>query len=138
MSTADNKALIQGYFETMSSGGDVSVLFADNISWWVPPGSGLSGTHKGKDAVLEFLGGGVGYYDESTPMVVTIDHMIAEDDWVSCEFRLEAKTASGKDYKNYYHFAFQVENGLIKTVKEYLDTHYAFEAFQSPLDQDDY
>lgn len=131
MSTVDNKALIKSYFDTMTSAGNVAELFADNICWWVPPGSGLSGTHRGKDAVLAFLGGGVDYYDQNTPMVVTIDHMIAEDDWVSCEFVLEAKTAGGKSYKNYYHFAFQVENGLIRAVKEYLDTHYAFETFQS-------
>tara|TARA_B110000444_G_C18809442_1_gene581805 strand:- start:724 stop:1071 length:348 start_codon:yes stop_codon:yes gene_type:complete len=115
----------------MSSGGDVSVLLAENISWWVPPGSSLSGTHEGKGAVLKFLSGGVDYYDQNTPITVKVDHLIAEGDWVSCQFRLEAKTANGKDYKNYYHFAFQIKNGLITKVKEYLDTHYAFEAFNS-------
>ena len=130
MSTEANKALVQSYFDIMTSSGNVADLFADNISWWVPPGSGLSGTHEGKEAVLVFLSGGVDYYDQNSPMMVSIDHMIAEDDWVACEFTLQAKTARGKIYKNYYHFAFKFENGLIRHVKEYLDTHYAFETFK--------
>jgi ketosteroid isomerase-like protein len=131
MTISENKALIRSYFDAISHGeADIADLFADEISWWVPAGSDFGGLHEGKEAVMAFLAGGVGYYAEEAPMLITIEQIIAEDDWVACQFTIEATTASGKPYKNYYHFAFQIEQGKIRFVKEYLDTHYAKEAFK--------
>ena len=94
-------------------------------------GSDYAGTHEGKPAVLAFLGGGVGYYAEDQPMTIEIQSMIAEGENVACEFTLQATTAKGKPYKNYYHFAFEVEAGRIRRVREHLDTRYAHDAFHS-------
>jgi len=132
MTTSENKALIQSYFDAISGGdGDHTDLLSDEISWWVPPGSDFAGLHEGKEAVQAFLAGGVGYYAEDAPMTITIAQMIAEDDWVACQFTIEATTAAGRPYKNYYHFAFQIEQSKIRRVREYLDTHYAREIFRS-------
>ncbi len=130
MSSEDSKAIVRAYFEALRTGdAGLADLLADDVSWWVPPGSDYAGTHEGKTAVLSFLGGGVGYYAEDEPMVVEIQSIIAEGGQVACEFTLEATTASGKAYKNHYHFAFEIEGGRIRRVREYLDTHYAHQAF---------
>ena len=125
-----SKEIVRAYFEALRAGdAQLSDLLAEDVSWWVPAGSDYAGTHEGKAAVLSFLGGGVGYYADDEPMVMEIQSMISEGPKVACEFTLEATTASGKKYKNYYHFAFEIEDGQIRRVREYLDTHYAHEAF---------
>ena len=125
-----SKEIVRAYFEALrTADAHLADLLAEDVSWRVPAGSDYAGTHEGKAAVLSFLGGGVGYYAEDKPMVVEIQSMIAEGPKVACEFTLEATTASGEQYKNFYHFAFEIEDGQIRRVREYLDTHYAHKAF---------
>ena len=38
---------------------------------------------------------------------------------------ITGRTAKGEDYRNHYHFAFQLRGGQIALVKEYVDTLYA-------------
>lgn len=126
MSAADNKRLVRDYFDAMRSGDPgLSELLADDVSWWAPPSSALGGLHAGKEAVLALMASGVGLYDTSHPMSVEISRMIAEDDWVSVQLTLEARTARGEPYHNHYHFAFRVRDGRIREVREHLDTLYA-------------
>jgi ketosteroid isomerase-like protein len=126
MSTADNKRLIRRYFDAMRSGDpELSDLLSNDVSWWSPPSSKLGGLHAGKAAVLELMASGVGLYDTSYPMDVRIEQMIAEDDWVSVQMILEARTAQGERYHNHYHFAFRIRDGRIREVREHLDTLYA-------------
>lgn len=130
MSSEESKRVVRAYFDALQSGGErLPELLAEDVSWWVPPGSDFAGLHEGRQAVLEFLGGGVGYYADDPPLRVEVESLIAEGSRVACEFTITAKTAAGRDYLNHYHFAFEVENGRIRRVREYLDTHYAHEAF---------
>ena len=130
MESSESKAVVERYFEVLSTGeGDLSALLTDDIVWWVPPGSDMAGEKRGRDDVLAFLGSGIDYYDETAPMDVTIRSMIAEGGQVACEFTIEATTAKGKPYRNYYHFVFEVDGGRITQVREYLDTYYAHQAF---------
>ncbi|NQZ98609.1 MAG: nuclear transport factor 2 family protein [Myxococcales bacterium] len=126
MTTAENKAIVRVYFDKMTSGAvDLPDLLADDVTWWVPPSSKLGGTHEGKAAVLELMGSGVDLYDADTPLDVEIEQMVAEDDWVTVQTTITGKTARGEDYRNHYHFAFQLRDGKIVLVKEYVDTLYA-------------
>jgi hypothetical protein len=126
VSADENKALVHRYFEAMSSGDSMLPdLLADDVSWWVPPSSPLGGLHEGKAAVLQLMAGGIDLYDNTTPMRIQIDAMIAEGDWVAVQATMDARTAKGEDYHNYYHFAFRVEAGKIREVKEHVDTFYA-------------
>ena len=128
MGASHNKAIVREYFEKMAAG-DPSVpdLLADDVCWWVPPASELGGVYEGRDAVLELMAGGTGLYDPSTPLVVQIEQMVAEDDWVCVQAVIEARTARGEDYRNHYHFAFQLSEGKLVQVREYVDTLYAHE-----------
>ena len=126
MTTAENKAIVRAYFDKMTSGAvDLPDLLADDVTWWVPPSSKLGGTYEGKAAVLELMGSGVDLYDADTPLDVEIEQMVAEDDWVTVQTTITGKTARGEDYRNHYHFAFQLRDGKIVLVKEYVDTLYA-------------
>jgi len=133
MSAADNKRLVRRYFDAMRSGDPgLSELLSDDVSWWAPQSSALGGLHAGKPAVLALMASGVGLYDDGHPMSVEISRMIAEDDWVSVQLILEARTARGEPYRNHYHFAFRVQDGRIREVREHLDTLYAQQKLFSP------
>lgn len=127
MSAADNKTTVRGYFEAVNKGDSAKVVgtFADDCVWWVPPGSDMAGTYKGKGAVLELFGKGVSLYDPTTPLAVEIQDLVAEGDRVAAQVIISAKTAKGKPYKNHYHFAFKLRDGQFVEVKEYVDTAYA-------------
>lgn len=128
MSAAANKAIVRDYFAKMVSGDTrLPDLLADDVRWFAPPSGELGGMYDGKEAVLGLMSQGVGLYDADVPMVLDIEQMVAEDDWVCVQLVLEAKTAKGEDYRNHYHFAFQLRGGKLTYVKEYLDTQYAHE-----------
>ena len=104
-------------------------LLADDASWWVPPSSPMGGTHQGKEAVLALMGGGIDLYDADVPIQIEIEEIVAEGEWVCVQLILEAKTAKGDDYRNFYHIAFRIRDGRIAQAKEYLDTKYAADVF---------
>ena len=79
----------------------------------------------GKEAVLRLMADGTGLCDCTRPVQVGIEQMIAEDDWVSVEMTLGARTARGEDSRSHHHFAFRVADGRICEVREHLDTLYA-------------
>ena len=128
MGAAENKKLIKSYFKMIATGSPkLPELLADDVVWWVPPGSDMAGTYEGKAKVLEFMGSGVGLYDPSVPMKISVEDMVAEGSSVCVQFVLEARTAAGRDYRNHYHIAFELRDGRIARVKEYVDTAYANE-----------
>jgi hypothetical protein len=126
MGAAENKKLIETYFERISTGDPkLPEMLADDVTWWVPPGSDMAGTYEGKARVLELMGSGIALYDQTTPMTIEVQEMVAEGNTVCVQLVLEAKTARGRDYRNHYHFVFELERGKIRAVKEYVDTKYA-------------
>jgi len=123
-----NKEVVRRYFQRVASG-DPDVLdgFAEDVCWWVPQGSSLGGTYEGKAAVAELMQGGVGAYASDVPMVIDVGLLVAEGDWVCAQVELSAGTPDGRAYRNQYHFAFRIRDGVIAEVKEYVDTHYVHE-----------
>jgi hypothetical protein len=123
---AEAKKLVKTYFKRISTGDPkLPELLADDVSWWVPPGSDMAGTYEGKAKVLELMGSGIGLYDQTVPMKIDVEKMVAEGNTVCVQFVLEARTAKGRDYRNHYHFVFETKRGKISKVKEYVDTKYA-------------
>lgn len=121
-----NKQLIRDYFEAVATGAGekVAAAFADDVVWWVPPSSPMAGTYRGKEAVFGMFAKGVSLYAPE-PMKIEILGMVADDSKVAAEVHITAKTAKGGDYSNFYHFLFEVADGRIHGVKEYVDTLYA-------------
>jgi len=127
MSSAENKQVIRTYFDALGKGDFPTALgfFADDITWWVLPSSPLAGTYQGKERVMELFGKGTALYDASTPLVPELVGMVAEDDKVAAEVVISGRTAKGEDYRNHYHFLFEVRDGKITGAREYVDTLHA-------------
>jgi ketosteroid isomerase-like protein len=121
-----NRKLIHDYFAAVGSGATDKVVaaFADDVVWWVPPSSPMAGTYRGKDAVLGMFAKGVSLYAPE-PMKIEILGTVADSEKVAAEVHITATTAKGGEYSNFYHFLFEIRDGKIAGVKEYVDTLYA-------------
>lgn len=131
MSTADNKALAQTYFGHFSEGRYEQALdmLATDATVWVAgkPDKFVLGGVRTKAQFSEQVRG----VTSAVPGGLTLrpTSMVAEGDSVVAEVDVIGVTATGRKYDNKYVFIFQIEDARIKTLKEYLDTMHAKEAF---------
>lgn len=128
-----NKKLIAEFMEVFS-GGDVDRILsymADSATWWVAGTmDGISGT-KDKAAFGQMLAG-IADSTTSGAIRLTPKAWTAEGDRVAVETESYAELKNGRVYHNLYHFLFEVRDGKIQSVKEYLDTEHASAVFLSP------
>ena len=107
----------------------VSGLFAEDATWWLGGELPLSGTWRGRDAILgDFLGSIPRLYQPET-ISIEITSLIAEGDVVAMEWTSRALTAAGEEYENQCAGVFTVRDGKIAAVREYMDTQYAAAKF---------
>lgn len=128
-----NKELV-AEFMTVFSAGDVTKILsymADSATWWVAGAlEGISGT-KNKKEFGEMLAGLSGLTVSGairlTPLAWT-----AEGDRVAVETESYSELRNGRVYNNLYHFVFEVRDGKIQSIKEFLDTEHTRAIFLAP------
>ena len=133
MGTAENKKVVLGFVEALS-GGDIEAAkaaLADEATWWIPGSLPVSGTHRGKKAIFEDFFGKAQALFQPNSVSIQVRNAIAEGDCVAVEWVARGKSAKGKSYENYYHLMFEVKDGKIQAVREYVDTLYAKEVLFS-------
>lgn len=132
-SSAANKEIIREFLEVFSRG-DVSGVvdrLHDNATWWVSGTmQGLSGTYT-KKQMGELLKGVTTVYKQGALQIKPLK-MIAEDNFVAAEAESCAELNNGRVYSNLYHFFFEIADGKILRVKEYMDTQHAYDTFLKP------
>jgi len=101
-------------------------FFAEDAEWIAPPDNatavalgGLS-EMKGRQALAKFVTQGFRklYSDVSIELL----GVYADGETVVVEERMRAKLPNGRLYDNVYCLVFKLENGLIKLIREYMDT----------------
>ncbi|MCY1549309.1 SnoaL-like domain protein [compost metagenome] len=124
--TNANEQLVLDFFTTLSSG-DLNALreYIDPDTTWTPmienvPGAG---THTGAAICDEFLAPVRGLFVDGDPKV-HVDSLVSSGDKVMCETRGIGKLRNGRGYNNLYAWAFVIRDGRIKTIREYMDSHY--------------
>jgi hypothetical protein len=113
------------------STGDVEGILAclhEDATYWVS-GSipGMSDTYD-KQRLGGLLGGVTTVY-KGGALRISPTSMIGEGDKVAVEAESFAELLNGRVYKNQYHFLFEVADGKILRVKEYMDTQHAYDTF---------
>lgn len=105
----------------------ISAVFTDDAEWLAPSGNATAvaldaPSHMvGKQAIVRFLA-------EDFPrlfardVTVTFHGFHADGDRVVVEETMTATLANGNHYANDYCFVFELRDGLIHRVREYLDT----------------
>lgn len=128
-----NKAIAADFLATFSTG-DVDAILErmhDDATWWVSGSvEGFSGTY-GKKELGELLRGVTTVYVERA-LRITPSHMIAEGNYVAAEAESYATLNNGRIYSNNYHFLFEIADGKVLRIKEYMDTMHAWEIFFRP------
>jgi uncharacterized protein len=123
MST-ENKRIMQHIFSELAKGNGEPFLhsLADDVRWHVTGTTKFSKTYEGKQSILNDLVGPLfsRFADQYTN---TAERFIAEDDYVVVECKGKVTTKSGLPYNNKYCWVCRFEDGKVKELTEYMDTH---------------
>ena len=133
MSAAENKQLMQRVFAELSDGNGQPFMdaLADDARWTVIGTSRWSRSYEGKRAIAEELMRPLfrQFADRYTARAVRI---VAEDDVVVVEARGQVNTKSGRPYNQTYCYVFQLADGRVRELTEYLDTELVNAALDPP------
>jgi ketosteroid isomerase-like protein len=135
--TTTNKVVIERFLSALVDD-DVAAmrpLVHDDVVWWVPASAaarfGLDRPLVGWDTIDWFGGNGWKAFVAGSS-VLTVHHLVAEDDLVSAHYRRTAKRVGGAqrvggaDYDAEYNILFRLVDGRIAEVWEIADTAAAF------------
>jgi len=123
---SDPEALVRSFFETLSSGDlDRVASFFDEESVWTVCATGIpgAGTHRGKAIVEEFLRPVRGMFEPGQPKV-ELTNLLVGGPWVAVEAVGGGRFRGGPAYENHYAFWVEVQGPRIRTIREYMDSHY--------------
>lgn len=119
---ADNTARVRAAFDAWREGrGSVFDLLHEDVEWTVAGGSPVSGVYCSRARFLEQAVAPV-TARLATPIVPTVEHVVAQDDAVVVVWSGEATTLDGGIYRNRYAWHLQLREGRIVRVVAFLDT----------------
>jgi uncharacterized protein len=127
----DAKTILRRYVEAIEAGDAQTIRdsFASDATWTLAGELPISGTWTGRDRIMnEFLPTAMSNYQPGT-VRLEITGMIAEGDEVVLQWTSRARMIGGEPYENDCIGVFTVRGGKIASVREYMDTHYAYRAF---------
>ena len=105
----------------------IAAMFAKDAEWLAPQGNATaialnSTSHMiGREQIAQSFGSDI-WKLFTANVKVEFRGVYADGDVVIVEERMQATLANGNAYDNDYCFVFEVENGLIRRVREYMDT----------------
>jgi len=120
--TEANRQLAQKIVDAMNRGDAAGFLacFSDDMDYWMPGKTPLSGHLKGKKAWMKFQEEVNRHLKQR--ITVTLKNLIVSGDWIVMEAQGRAVTHKDQDYNNTYCGILQVRDGKVVRVHEYLDT----------------
>jgi len=124
----DSKAVLERYVAAVQAGDEAAIrdAFAPDAVWRLDGELPISGTWRGRDAILsDFLATAMSYYRPGS-VSLEITSLIADGDRVAMQWTSRAHTRSGEPYENHCIAVFTVRDGKIDHVHEYMDTLYAY------------
>ncbi|MGI5127092.1 nuclear transport factor 2 family protein [Pseudonocardia sp. CA-107938] len=111
----------------------IAACFTSDAEWLAPAGNAAArvvGTHHlvGRERIVRFIA------DEfpdvfGAQVAVEFGAVVAEGDTVVVEERMRATLPDGRPYDVQYCFVFELRDGLVHRVREYLDTRRGLEMF---------
>lgn len=131
--TDDVKVVVRDFLATFSRGDVDGVLdrMAEDATWWVSGGlEGMSGSYDKKPFGALLRGATAMYVDGA--LRITPTSLIAEGNMVAVEAEGFAIMTSGRVYCPRYHLLFEIADGKVAAVREYMDTMHAWEVFFKP------
>ncbi|QES42088.1 ketosteroid isomerase [Streptomyces venezuelae] len=105
----------------------IAAVFTEDAEWLAPPENATAvalegpGHLVGRDAIVRFLAVDFPRFFVRD-VAVTFHGFYADGDRVTVEETMTATLANGNHYANDYCFVFELQDGLIHRVREYMDT----------------
>jgi uncharacterized protein len=132
---AGARAVLRAYLDALTAGAldAIAASFAEDATWSLHGNLPLSGTRRGRAAIMDFLVAAGGLYEPGTQRF-TFGEITAEGDRAVLEWRVRGTaSATGRPYDNAYCGVFVIRDGQIAEVREYLDSlHAADVLFSGP------
>ncbi len=116
-----NKNQVERFFNCLNQG-DISGfinMYHPEGTVWTSGKTLISGTSN-KSQIAASAGAIFDAFPEG--LTFTIHSMVAEGDKVATEAESNGMHVSGKHYNNLYHFLFEFRDGMLYSLKEYMDT----------------
>jgi ketosteroid isomerase-like protein len=134
MTTEDNKRSAVELFARFSASDIPGVLdlMTDDVTWRVPGKPELSpvaGIYN-KERLKRLFGRMLAQLEGGLQM--TVLGLLAEGNDVAVEVESQGDLRNGRKYRQQYHFLITFRDGKIAAVREYLDTHHAFDVWIRP------
>jgi ketosteroid isomerase-like protein len=123
MGIEENKQIVLDFYAA-GARGDLEAalaLLADDVTWTNIGSTRFSGTFRGKQGLIDDLLGPL-FGQLKAGISSETERVTAEGDTVVAQTRGTAETHDGKPYNNMYCQVFQIRDGKIAAVKEYMDT----------------
>lgn len=129
MSVEDNKRAVAATWKAFASRDpdEIAARFTEDAEWFAPPGNATALAVKatrhilGKADIVQFIARDFATLF-SRDVKVDFKGLYGDGDVVVVEHRLQAVLANGALYDNDYCFVIELENGLIRRMREYMDT----------------
>ena len=126
----NDKHRVQSIMDSIS-GGDLQPLFdamADDVTWRWMGVEQWNKTFVGRQEVVQELFGGVAE-TLSPPFRVEVHRIFADGAHIVVEHTGRNETPDGRQYNNNYCWILRFDNGLIREIREYMDTQLVTETF---------
>ena len=128
-----NPSIIQTAFQALAGADpeEISSVFTEDAEWLSPPGNAVAVALETTDHMVRRKAI-VRFFAEELPRLfvrdvgVTFHGSHAEGGRATVEATMTATLADGNHYSNDYCFVFELREGLIHRVREYVDTARAF------------
>lgn len=127
MTTADPASVIVRYIDAVRDGDTDAIrrVFAEDATWDYPGDLPLSGTWRGREAIVsDFLGGVRSLLQPGSPLTIELTSVISDGAQVAAEWTSRAVARGGAAYHNRNLGVFTVRDGKITSVREYTDTQH--------------
>ena len=130
-----SKQVVRRYLDALVAG-DLDAIrdsFAEDATWTIFGELPIAGPWIGRDRIVDdFLTTVGGSLYEPGSVSFAFPTLVADGPVVALEWRVNARTADGAEYANAYCGIFEVRDGRIARVREYLDTAYAERVLFAP------
>ena len=133
MGAAENKQLMERVFAQMAEGDGQPFMdaLADDARWTVIGSGPWSRTYEGKQAIVDQLMRPL-FRQFADQYRAHATRVIAEGEVVVVEARGQATTRSGKAYNQTYCYVFELEDGRVRALTEYIDTELVSQVLETP------
>lgn len=127
------KEVVVHFLELMATGQPADLekagqLFADDVTFWIAGSTAISGTLCGRETVMDKRFRPSRKRTIAGTLTLKIGVVVAEGEYVAAEWTSRRRVVDSPDYENKFFGLFQVRDGKIHLLREYLDTQAVVES----------